>query len=97
LRLAVLKSTVFPSLILFATAIMIFWYLESIGAEFHFSFGLLCFVDFAMVIDSDNYVLTHFLAPVSPTDQRDLSIFSPLRIALPSFASQVVFHLLAAP
>jgi hypothetical protein len=41
----------------------------------------------------DNQVLAYFLVGIFPTDQRDLSIFSPSRKALPSFVSQVVFRL----
>jgi hypothetical protein len=41
----------------------------------------------------DNQIFKHFLAGFFPTDDRDLSIFSPLRKALPSFVPQVVFHL----
>jgi hypothetical protein len=37
----------------------------------------------------DNQGLTHFLSGVFPADDSDFSTFSPLRKALPSFASQV--------
>jgi hypothetical protein len=86
LRLAVLQFTVCPLLI----AVMIFWYLVSIGDASPFCFGPLCFVDFSMVID--NHVLTPFLAGAFPTNERDLSIFIPLRRALTRFASRVVFQ-----
>jgi hypothetical protein len=39
LRPAVLRFTVFHLGIAFATAIMIFWHLESIGDAVHFCFG----------------------------------------------------------
>jgi hypothetical protein len=66
LRPAVFHFTVFLLLIAFATRIMTFWYLKSIGDAFHFCFGSLCFADFSLVIDSQ--VLTHFLSAVFPTD-----------------------------
>jgi hypothetical protein len=91
LRPVVLQFTILPLLIAFATHIMIFWYLESIGDAFQFCFGSLCFVDSWMVIS--NQVLAHFPAGVFPTHERNLSIFSPLMKALSSFASQVVFQL----
>jgi hypothetical protein len=95
LRLAVLRFPVLPLLIAFATAIMVFWCLEGIGDAFYFCFGSLSFVDFSMVMD--NHVLTHILAGVFRTDERDLSIFSPLINALPRFASRVVFQLQTHP
>jgi hypothetical protein len=43
LRPAIIQFTVLPLRIAFATAVMIFWYLESIGHAVQFSFVLLCF------------------------------------------------------
>jgi hypothetical protein len=90
LRSAALQFTVSPLLTAFATAIMIFWYLESIGEAFCF-----CFVDFSTVMESE--IFTQFLARAFPTDKRDFLLFSPLRKALTSFASQVVFQRVPNP
>jgi hypothetical protein len=90
-RPAVLRFTVFPLLIAFATAIMTSCYLESIENAFHFCLGSLCSANFSMVMD--NHVLAPFLTGIFPTDEGDASIFPPLRKALPRFGSRVVFQL----
>jgi hypothetical protein len=86
LRPAALQFAVFPLLIAFAAAIMIFWYLESIADPFYF-----CLVNSSMVVD--NQILMSFLGGIFPTHQCHFSIFSPFRKSLPSFASRVAFQL----
>jgi hypothetical protein len=93
--MAVLQFTFLPLPITFATAIMMFSYLESIDDGFHFCFRSSCFVKFSTAVG--HQVLSNFLAGVLLAEKPDLSIFSSPRKALPSFASPVVLHLPTAP